>query len=129
MGKKQSIKGQGGEEDNLEDEEAVLRMFKRIEDQNRGELRERLKNVGYENILNAKQFRTLVTGELKMKENDLTKLLRVSTFSKQPSKDARLKVEVVAKALEDRVANSEKLKGDCLRELAKKFKEKGHTDI
>ena len=104
-------------------------MFKRIEDQNRGELRERLKNVGYENILNAKQFRTLVTGELKMKENDLTKLLRVSTFSKQPSKDARLKVEVVAKALEDRVANSEKLKGDCLRELAKKFKEKGHTDI
>ena len=40
-----------------------------------------------------------------------------------------MKVEVVAKALEDRVANSEKLKEDVLRKVANKMKEAGYRDL
>ena len=65
MGKKQSVKGEAEEED-LGDEEAVLRMFKKLEDQMpkgvpedlrqplEQYLRQRLNDVGYEGIINAK---------------------------------------------------------------------------
>ena len=41
-----------------------------------------------------------------MKDNDLIKLIRVAGFASLEKKDKLLKVETVAKALEDRVANS-----------------------
>lgn len=51
--KQASVKGKGGAPQvNLEDEEAVVRMFKKIEEQNQGDLRTRLKRVGFQDMLN-----------------------------------------------------------------------------
>jgi Ca2+-binding EF-hand superfamily protein len=110
----------------LEDEEAVVRMFMIVEQQSSsyGDLRKRLSRVSFNDMLGSKQFTKLVSEELKMKDNDLMKLLKVSGFAAQ-KKSAPVEVETIAKRLEDAVANSAELREDAVKKTAKLMKDAG----
>ena len=119
--------GKGNEKGQLQDEDAVLRMFKLVKEQQKrlGDLRARLKAVSFQGRLGTTHFGKLVTDQLKMKDNDLLSLLRVSGLSARKKKDATLPIEDIAKNLEDAVANSEELREQAVKEVAELFKERG----
>ena len=62
-----------------------------------------------------------------MKENDVMRLIRVAGFTNLEKKDKLLEVEVIAKNLEDRVANSAKLREECIKKVADMMKQQGIT--
>jgi hypothetical protein len=76
----------------LEDEEAVHRMLKEIDVQEKGDLTRRIRDVGHPNssIISQKQFTSFVKDELHMDDADLLRLLRVSKFA-ELKKDKTMK--------------------------------------
>ena len=78
-----SAKGGGSEKVYLEDEEAIVRMFQEIRLQDKGTLKERLVKVSYgeTGIINQKQFTEFLQKQLKTKENDLLKIVKVAGFT------------------------------------------------
>lgn len=102
-----SVKNQdGASKVYLEDEEAIHRMMQEIELQDRGDLKTRLKKVSFSdtNMLWQKHFVGLIKDELNMSDSDQIKLLRVAGFAALKTENKSLKVEVVLKNLEDRIA-------------------------
>ena len=72
-GGKQSVKNQGGASKvYLEDDEAIMRMIKEIELQDRGTLRDRLKRVSFSDsgMLWQKHFVGFIKDELQMSDSD-----------------------------------------------------------
>ena len=94
---KQSVKGQnGGSQIYLEDDEAIIRMMKEIEADQKGNLKTRLMKVTYgeTGIMSAKQFTVLINDQLHLSANDQQKLHRVAGFAVL-KKDQTLKVALV----------------------------------
>lgn len=113
----------------LEDEEAITRMVKEIELQDRGDLKQRLKKVSFSDsgMIWQKNFVGLIKNELGMSDSDQIKLLRVSGFAALKTQDKSLKMDFVLKNIEDRIAQSSKLRDDCVKKIAKLMKDEGIT--
>mmetsp|Transcript_5802 Transcript_5802/g.9262 ORF Transcript_5802/g.9262 Transcript_5802/m.9262 type:complete len:150 (+) Transcript_5802:2542-2991(+) len=98
-----------------------------IDVQKRGDFRARLLKVTYGDtgIMSQKQFTRLVKDDLCLSENDLIRLLRVSGFSELKTKDRTMRVDLVQKNIEDRVAQSAKTRDECVRKVARLMKDQG----
>lgn len=62
-----------------------------------------------------------------MSDSDQIKLLRVAGFAALKTADKALKWELVLKNIEDRIAQSDKLKEDCIKKIAKLMTNQGIT--
>jgi len=62
-----------------------------------------------------------------MNDADQLKLLRVSGFAALKTQDKSLKWEFVCKNIEDRIAQSAKMRDDCVKKVAKLMNEQGLT--
>lgn len=118
---KNSVKSKEAGKLYLEDEEAIIRMYKEIELQQKGDLKQRLKKVSFSDsgMLWQKHFVGLIKDELCMNDADQFKLLRVSGFAALQTKDKSLKWQMVLKNIEDRIAGSAKMRDDCIKKVAK----------
>lgn len=101
----------------LEDEDSVRKMMAEIKLQDTGDLLERLNKIGYgeEKIVNQKQFTEFLQRDLKIKENDLMKLLKISGFTRLESQSKTMRAATVAKNVEDRIVMSRKLANDQIK--------------
>jgi len=127
---KPSVKNQAGAGKlYLEDEEAILKMYKEIELQDKGDLRARLKEKQFSEsgMLLQKRFIGFIKDELMMSDSDQIKLLRVAGYAALKTQDKSLKYEFVVKNIEERVANSAKAREDAIKKVAKLIKDAGFT--
>ena len=94
----------------LEDEEAITRMLKEIENQGRGKLQDRIAMVSIKDLdlISLKQFRGLVQDELFMDDSDLLKLTRVAKFNEVTKKDKVMSQAACVKNILDRIESSAK---------------------
>ena len=104
----------------MEDEEAIDRMLKEIDREQKGDLKARLKKASFgdSGLLWQKHFIGLIKDELCMNDTDQIRLLRVSGFSNLKSQDKNLSYEVVYKNFQDRIKQSEKNRDDCIKKIS-----------
>ena len=102
-------------------------MFQELDLQKRGDLRKRLTAVSWGGTeqLSQKQFMALIKEQLRMKDNDIIKLMKASGFSslKDPSKP--LPIDVVVNYLQDIVEKSAKNREDIVKKISKYMKDEG----
>ena len=102
-------------------------MMAEIELQDKGDLRARLKAKQFSDtgMLQQKRFIGFIKDELMMSDSDQIRLLRVAGYAALKTQDKSLKYEFVVKNIEDRIAQSAKLREDCIKKVAKLIKDAG----
>ena len=104
----------------LQDDQAVARMLKEIDEQCKGDLTNRCKKVGHPGTdrISAKQFSSLIVEGLAMDQNDLISILKVSQFSILTAKDQSMKIETLVANINSRIEDAKMIRQQIVKKIA-----------